>query len=461
MLVNPIINPKVAGFKSDFNCDSRSIVSASNGVQPSTCRDFAALPSTQVYLLNNFRNSNINFKGGDNLSVEEKAKLFMEQIASSFSAQKKCFVIVTHILPNSHPLFDTLSKYGRIAGVVAKPNSIDEKTYTAMKAKGIPFLDIRKEDFSSSDIISNKIVPLSRSDEKLIIIDTGGYFAGSLEELEKVEQLGGIVEDTENGLQKYEEAIKNRVNRKIPIFSVARSRAKDFEDYLIGRSVASSTLTLIEHNKMQHANKRIGVIGFGEVGRGAALYLRDIKHCDVQIFDHADKVQRLAKQSGFKTVTRDEIIRTSDILICATGNHSLKDSDIVNLKKGCLISSCTSGDDEFGFEALKVSEGKQVGHRLRSISGLFFLNDGNAINFINPQRQTDMLSPYINLTHGGLIACCAKLDNNDFSNTLGINVLDRKEEEALISKFYQILSPNNENSKFLRMLFKTPLRRRV
>lgn len=44
----------------------------------------------------------------------------------------------------------------------------------------------------------------------------------------------GIVEDTENGLQKYENIQKRYKNDHIPIFSIARSRSKDFEDYLVG-----------------------------------------------------------------------------------------------------------------------------------------------------------------------------------------------------------------------------------
>lgn len=143
------------------------------------------------------------------------------------------------------------------------------------------------------------------------------------------------------------------------MLSIARSRAKDFEDYLIGRSIAVSTInTMQAEHPIEQA--QIGIIGFGEVGRGAAFYLRDkLKLCS-KIYDCSTKVQDLIKLSGFKNISRKDILAQSDILICTTGHHSLNDHDIHNLKSGVLISSCTSGDDEFAFKNFSIANGKPI-----------------------------------------------------------------------------------------------------
>lgn len=57
------------------------------------------------------------------------AKTFMHSLSEKFSKQPKTFIIVLHINPTSLPLIETLNKKGRIAGIIAKPNSINYTTY--------------------------------------------------------------------------------------------------------------------------------------------------------------------------------------------------------------------------------------------------------------------------------------------------------------------------------------------
>lgn len=71
------------------------------------------------------------------------------------------------------------------------------------------------------------------------MLDVGGYFAGVLDHLcaQFSGKIAGVVEDTENGHQRYAELDK----LPCPVFSVARSPLKDPEDYLVGQSVVFST----------------------------------------------------------------------------------------------------------------------------------------------------------------------------------------------------------------------------
>ncbi|MDK7093922.1 hypothetical protein QP371_07020, partial [Gardnerella swidsinskii] len=74
--------------------------------------------------------------------------------------------------------------------------------------------------------------------ETFSIIDIGGYFAPRLSEIQKnfKGQLFKIIEDTENGYQKYETQFHNNVIT-IPILSVARSSLKIEEDFLVGHEI--------------------------------------------------------------------------------------------------------------------------------------------------------------------------------------------------------------------------------
>lgn len=382
------------------------------------------------------------------------AKKFMADLALGFTEQKRAFIVVSHINPTSVPFIQTLAKNGRIAGVIAKPNSIHFPQYDNMHDV-VPFLNLDKQSLLMPNVINEKIAPLIKKDESLTIIDIGGYFAGALKQLNALPNLAGIVEDTENGLQKYERALQAFTKNNIPILSVARSRAKDFEDYLIGRSIVSSSIHILKQDRVNCKRKNIGVIGFGEVGRGGAFYLRDNNKYNVSVFDANPQVQELIKKSGFNAVDRNQILEDSDILFCMTGNKSLLDTDIQMIKKGCFVAACTSADDEFSFKYFDIKDGESK-NNIRNTAGINFINDGNAVNFVHPQNLEKMLSPYIYLTHSALLECAVKIDNNkgDFSTT-NINIIKKEREKELISSFRKELKSASNNTKFINAVLNT------
>lgn len=383
------------------------------------------------------------------------AKEFMSGISKGLPQSEQAFIVVSHINSTSLPLISTLAKSGRIAGIIAKPNSIDFNTYESL-SDIYRFLNVSKEDFYQDGVIKEKIAPLISPKENLTIIDIGGYFAPALPELNQMTNLTGIVEDTENGLQKYEKALAAFPQNKVPLFSVARSRAKDFEDYLIGRSIALSTMEIIrKQRKINTAS--IGIIGFGEVGRGTAFYLKDTLKLNAEIYDCNEQAQKLINLSGFTPSSRKHIIANSDILICATGNGSLTDEDIPKLKQGVYIASCTSSDDEFSFSDFKINSQNTEASSITNCQGINFLNKGNAINFLHPHAMEKILSPYIYLTHSALLQCAVKLNNTPNCPTDKINVLSPQEENKLIHNFRSLMKNVNANSSFINKFMETKL----
>ncbi len=101
---------------------------------------------------------------------------------------------------------------------------------------------------------------------QVIILDIGGYFAESLPTLFSLvpHKLAGVVEDTENGHQKYLKALSDN-HLHIPVWSVARSALKRTEDYNVGKSLVRAADSILRSDLMQRLedNQCIGVIGFG------------------------------------------------------------------------------------------------------------------------------------------------------------------------------------------------------
>ena len=388
---------------------------------------------------------------------------FMKTRANGFLPGSKEFILVLHIVPSSLTLIETLAQHGSIVGIIPKPHSIDEETFQKIRKKERIF-DIRREDFFNPSFMEEKIIPLINPDKKLIIIDIGGYFAPALQKLNSVKNCAGIIEDTENGLKKYEAALQNFPDNKIPVISIARSRVKRFEDYLVGRAIVKSTLNILSRNRIQAAGKNFGIIGFGEVGRGAAFYLKDNLRLEPIIYDSNPQILKKAKKSGFQTVSKSKILSRSDILICATGNKSITDVDWQFIKRDCFISSCTSNDDEFDFGNIHPENEKEIGFKIKKIMGINLINDGNAVNFVYSATQDQMLLPYLHLTHTALTECAICLDNGKELQTKKVNSLDIGTEKKLISDFIKTLriSKNQkitDNLNFINQLKRTCLDR--
>ena len=108
-----------------------------------------------------------------NCNPKTQALKFMDTITSDFSDSKKCFIVVTHLVDNTIDFLNTLSKKGRVAGLIAKPNSVDEKTKKQATCSGIKILDFKRTDFFIDSTISQKVSPLIQNDEKLIILFNG------------------------------------------------------------------------------------------------------------------------------------------------------------------------------------------------------------------------------------------------------------------------------------------------
>lgn len=296
-----------------------------------------------------------------------------------FKDKKPNILLVSHIIPDKLPFFDFLKKNTNSINIIPKPKTINDKVYQYIRKKfNIKYLHCLRNEIASS----KTIIDILKSRNDLIILDVGGYFSTIAGKEDLTKNILGIIEDTENGLQRY-----IKTYPKIPVIEVARSPLKYPEDLLVGESIVFSTEDLLRKMGEIFTNKTVGIIGFGKIGKNIARILSG-RNIRVIVFDK-DPIKRIwASAYGYESVDKLTLLRISDIIFCVTGNKSLTLKDLNYIKNNLKISSVTSSDDEFNLKGLsdltKLSFNKEWSiYKTKDGKIFYLLNHGNSINFLH------------------------------------------------------------------------------
>ncbi len=355
------------------------------------------------------------------------------------------FIVVGHTLPTSPDFLKFLNDPAynfSIGGIILK-SSTKNPDIQQLFDKEYKIIDTDRDKLKNKGEATRVIHDCVADGEKCIIIDIGGYFAPCLEELSSNKtiqrKLLGVVEDTENGHQKYQNTIASSI---YPIYSVARSLTKRTEDYNIGKSIVSATESLARKylNKRLEDFTTIGVIGFGKIGSSIAEHVRG-KHIRVLVYDRDPTVLLYANSLDFDVCDKDTILRESSLIFCATGNKSLSVSDLTKLANdNVVISSCTSADDEFNLDGMPDARYKDQRGRYSlyqfengaTLRNVYLLVNGNAVNF----TYNAIVGDYIRGVQAAILVCALKLYPEHLvtlekSKQTKILTLDPKEETTI------------------------------
>jgi adenosylhomocysteinase len=316
-------------------------------------------------------------------------------------------LVVMHANVEFVNFLNALDGITRIAGVIPKASSKKFANLDVLR-DCYPVFDIdRKEILDSPDQFINAIDCLTKN-ERFAIIDMGGYFSHIAFDLTKKfnEKIIGIIEDTENGHQKYASLIGqvNSCNDLPPVISVARSPLKEPEDSLVGQAIVFSAEAIMRAQGLILLGKRVGVIGFGKIGRSIAFSLLS-RGSRVDVFDLNPILLASALSLGFHTSSRSEFLRSADVLFCATGNKSLSVSDGEFFKSGLHIFCATSSDDElsecfqYKIDESPVSEITNTRKIFLRDKHIYIHNDGNSVNFVHGA----VVDRFIELVQGEII----------------------------------------------------------
>ena len=301
-------------------------------------------------------------------------------------------VVITHLLPERPVFLRAVGRAASIAAVLPKPKSIDAGALREITGL-MPVDELDRATFTDPEHALAHLESRAAGRD-VVLLDVGGYFAPSLDHVcgHFSGRVVGVVEDTENGHQRY--AALDKLS--CPVFSVARSPLKDPEDYLVGQSVTFSAEALIRSRGDILQGRPAAVIGFGKLGRSVAAMLH-AKHVSVTVYD-SDPVQRTqALSQGYRTApSLARAIAGAGVIVCATGSLALKEDDFAAVANGAYIASVTSSDDELELDALddlygRTSAGEHITRYSRTGHYFYVLADGNAVNFLHGASVGDFI----------------------------------------------------------------------
>jgi adenosylhomocysteinase len=314
--------------------------------------------------------------------IIERNDFLQDFFLKSHDTKNISVIIVTHIISSSISFINIINKYFSLECIIPKPNSINKKCIDLYPKDKLFY--VTRNELKDIKFIKKKLESIPKNN-KLIIIDIGGYFVHIADEVKKIfgNRFIGIIEDTENGYQKYILQFKNT----FPLLSVAKSPLKKNEDHLVGQSVVFSTDALLREQNILINNKNVGVIGYGKIGKGILSSLRD-KCCTVSVHDINTTVLVIAYSKGYSIKNKIQVLEKSDIIFCSTGNFSLKDDEFKYLKNGSFLISVTSSDDEIDDTWLRKKYTiEYIAEYIQKfeLNGHYFylINKGNAVNFIH------------------------------------------------------------------------------
>lgn len=354
---------------------------------------------------------------------------FFSAVCDEVESFDGCFVLVGHMLTTLPPFLTALERIGRIAGIIPKPSSIDPAILSWAK-QDYAVLDLTRRQIGEAGLLKERLQDVV-GDERFILLDIGGYFAPSLEQVCEAYsgRLVGLVEDTENGHQRYVAG----PDLPVPCVSVARSLSKRNEDRWVGQSIVYSAEALLRDGGATLDLKKALVIGFGKIGQSIAqtLHKRGIL---AMVWDTDPNQRVFARCENFQVIEKPLALREADLIFCATGNKSLRAEDFRCLKRGSVVFSVTSSDDEFSFAGMEDYRREEVGNSMVRISrdghSFFLANGGNAVNFVHRAE----VRPFIHLVQAAMLHGIDALLKGEVPRGR-LATLDKRRETAVARAF--------------------------
>ena len=345
-------------------------------------------------------------------------KQYYSKIIKEFNInlEKYNSIVISHIVPDCKEYLEAINLVCPILKLIPKPKSINKTTYNYIKDK-YNLLHISREEVPQNKEL---IECIEKSTKDIIIFDIGGYFSEFIQvNIELAKKIKIIIEDTENGYQKYES-----INTDISILSVARSILKDNEDNLVGESVIFSADALLRNMGEILEYKRCGIIGYGKIGESIGCHLIQ-KGVKPLVYDKISTKQIRAYNRMCEIDKKNNIIKKCDVIFLATGNHSLNINDFRNIKNGTYIFSVTSSDDEIDNSYLEdeyeVFEVDQHIYKYSNENNYFYLiRKGNAVNFIHNTVMYD----FIYLVMSEMIVSAQFLNDNKIKHAENKKILE-------------------------------------
>jgi len=322
-----------------------------------------------------------------------------------------------HMTIQTGVLIDTLVALGaEVRWSSCNIFSTQDHAAAAVAASGVPVFAWKGETEEEYEwCIEQTILKDGKPWDANMILDDGGDLTGMLHEKypEMLAHIHGITEETTTGVHRLYEMIANG-ELKVPAINVNDSVTKSKNDNKYGcrHSLNDAIKRGLDHLL---AGKRALVIGYGDVGKGSALSLRQ-EGMIVRVTEVDPICAMQACMDGFEVVStfkdgindgseacvNTELLGATDLLVTSTGNFNVCNAAMLKaLKCGAVVCNIGHFDNEIDTAYMREhwqwEEVKPQVHKIyrdqASNDHLLLLSEGRLVNLGNatghPSRIMD------------------------------------------------------------------------
>jgi len=185
----------------------------------------------------------------------------------------------------------------------------------------------------------------------------------------------GVTEETTTGVHRLYEMM-NAGTLLFPAINVNDSVTKSKFDNLYGCR-HSLTDGILRASDVMLAGKVAVVLGYGDVGKGCAQSLKG-QGARVVITEIDPICALQAAMEGYQVTTLDEVVKTADIFITATGNHNIITVDhMKQMKDKAIVGNIGHFDNEIDMAGLKKQNVTRV--NIKPQFDEFVFPDGHSV----------------------------------------------------------------------------------
>lgn len=302
-----------------------------------------------------------------------------------------------------------------------------------------------REDIQLTLLKIDEFVALARNrGKKVMVIDDGGIIADYYCENQK--KFECAIEVTVVGIRK----LKKLKSIDIPIYDLGLSELKETITYPeIAESCVKRIRELIPAEKI--LGRRVMILGYGTAGKHIASIFRNIG-ANVSVVDHDILKLISAAEKGFMTY-RTAISAIKDftpfLIVCCTGEVSLKYEDYLAVSNGTYITGIATKD----LEEIRNSENTFVSHYIPNtgfvhqlVPDKYFiqLGDGRSVNLYRseaiPNRANDIFKTAILFAAKELSDSYKCLIGEIYTN----RVNDFLKASSIYERYYRMYFQRNE-----------------
>ncbi|MFS4482928.1 hypothetical protein ACKGJY_07905 [Hyunsoonleella sp. 2307UL5-6] len=372
-----------------------------------------------------FAESNIE-KGVDfgikKIDIEGKMKVLKQLADKTENPDQTHSIILQHILPTTIEYIDIVNSVYPVELVISIVYSNDMPTVEALRKKGYNVIVPPSIDYMKNELWKDVDKVVANCKHPIVFQEVGGYMSKWTRELSKNKNFKGCVEDTKNGLWRYEKAQADGI-LELPVLSMAGTDLKKVEDSLIGDACVYSLEKVMRTQLASILDGvRCGVIGWGNIGKSCATAFEG-RNAVVSIYDINPIVNMLGYGRGFYPMPLKQLLSECDIVMGCSGRRSIRVADIHDIKNGAILCSASSKDIEIdlkGFAKLcDIEDVTTKGDNLCPIEKytvketkkyFYILKHGTPIDFLDMPLQGAILD----CTFSELFVCMREISSKNY-----------------------------------------------